>query len=1299
MNKKLLQKLTGIVSAVAVGTSYILPAAALGTEKKAVYDDIVQVIVELYGDPVLAADTGNMGADYLDTYAAKARVQQLENMRHNAFGEILSLYPDAELDFTYDAVFNGFACTLPRELIDEASKLSGIKDIMISKTNQIPSMQTYRELTGINKFCADTDITGKGKVIAVIDTELNLDHEMFSAFEDDSFVKLTKDDIKNAVENRGLNFDIDPDSAYRSSKIPYAVSLINKDDRYAVGSDVEEMFHGTHVCGIAAGNRVDPYDDGDMMSGAAPDAQLIFMAGFDYSPYFGPSIDDSVAVAGIEDAVKLGADVVNLSFGQHCLSTDQEELYGTVLKNADNAGVVVCAAVGNSGTPESDPADVDRSIIDTPGFLDDVFTVAATGVSFDLYNRMELADDTKVYCLASATEEKHGKVKYEFVNCGSGSKEEIEAHDVKGKLVLVENVSFRNDLYETELNAKKAGAAGVLLCSCDNDFHSENQLFDDPDFIAIGTDLSGSKRVLAQTDHHIIVDLDEYTEHEIKGIADFSSIGSVQTLELKPEIAAPGQGVLSASYDGYESMDGTSMATPFAAGCSALAAEYIENKGWKVSGSEKTALVKALLMNTAEKVMLDDIPYSPRRQGAGMVDMNALGNCCVTMTNNGDASVCLGSMLGDEFSFDVTLHNYGDKDVHFKSADLIMISESVEDDEFTYSPILTDKPAVLEHSAVFSTDDISVNAGSEMTFTVNVTLDPDNVNTLDGIFKNGWFAEGYLTLSGAEYCSDISVPITGFHGDWNAAPIIGDDFIEGNTEFMENVMKTPLLGNYLPASVSISEYLNAFMIEDFETASQKMDEATRHRYFISPNQDDIADIMCYNYFGKRTGILKKAYMTGQNGSIIPLLSYENPIYTQEASQIYLDPVYFAEDGDYTLDLEMEPMHSDRDITAQKKSLGITVDTVPPSVSDIKIAEKGGRKILTIKAQDKHPEGIYIIGSSSGDNKGIPFETVQTAINNLDPNSSIIPAGTGVGSVPKNRISSTDLFSFFDDVLYIQPDKYDYDFFDAVPAVPNENGCLTFSYDITDLSDYTITITDRGYNSVTYTENLPFVNSIPSSQRIDKGTLLKDIKVPDHIYNGKIVSKGWEIYNEKTYEWEALPYNTRFTEKYNNRQIRYAVRSEECENYSNPMLLLVNGVSLIKVTVYSDGQVIYCRDQFPSPMNMDLFYSWSPDPFSQITNNTEYRIEMEADGYVTRVMEFDGNNVPSDIDVYLNRLGDINGDGTLNVTDISKAAAHIKSKRSIGEYEQVVADVNCDGKFNITDISKLAARIKGKKVFA
>ena len=60
------------------------------------------------------------------------------------------------------------------------------------------------------------------------------------------------------------------------------------------------------------------------------------------------------------------------------------------------------------------------------------------------------------------------------------------------------------------------------------------------------------------------------------------------------------------------------------------------------------------------------------------------------------------------------------------------------------------------------------------------------------------------------------------------------------------------------------------------------------------------------------------------------------------------------------------------------------------------------------------------------------------------------------------------------------------------------------------------------------------------------------------------------------------------------------------------------------------------------------------------------------------------------------IGDANGDGEINVSDIAVTAAHIKGLKPLNEEQQTAADVNDDGDINVSDIAVLAAHIKGIK---
>lgn len=59
-------------------------------------------------------------------------------------------------------------------------------------------------------------------------------------------------------------------------------------------------------------------------------------------------------------------------------------------------------------------------------------------------------------------------------------------------------------------------------------------------------------------------------------------------------------------------------------------------------------------------------------------------------------------------------------------------------------------------------------------------------------------------------------------------------------------------------------------------------------------------------------------------------------------------------------------------------------------------------------------------------------------------------------------------------------------------------------------------------------------------------------------------------------------------------------------------------------------------------------------------------------------------------------GDLNGDGAVTITDLSKLAVHVKNIKLLEGDSLVQADVNFDGIVNVTDLSLLAAHVKSVK---
>ena len=111
----------------------------------------------------------------------------------------------------------------------------------------------------------------------------------------------------------------------------------------------------------------------------------------------------------------------------------------------------------------------------------------------------------------------------------------------------------------------------------------------------------------------------------------------------------------------------------------------------------------------------------------------------------------------------------------------------------------------------------------------------------------------------------------------------------------------------------------------------------------------------------------------------------------------------------------------------------------------------------------------------------------------------------------------------------------------------------------------------------------------------------------------------------------------------------------------------------------------------------------------VTTDVTYCLETAAPGacslviskenHVTRVYSLTVTDEDVTLDVKLHLIGDITGDGRVNVGDVSKLYAHIRGSTPIDDdYQLLCANVN-GGTLNIGDVSALYAHIKGtKKLF-
>lgn len=243
--------------------------------------------------------------------------------------------------YSYNTILNGVAVDVKYGDLKKIEKLQGVKAVYLANKYYAPKLQpgaapssiTAGESMGFDPLRQE-GLRGKGTVIAVLDTGTMVNHQAFSytAGVENTLTAQRVQALKDSA--RGLNGG----GVYHSTKLPYIYDYADYD------IDVNSTdIHGTAVAGIAAGNNGSDY------YGIASDAQILGMKIFkDGSGY----TDASIYFAAIEDAITLGADVINMSLGStYGFTFDPDLEYSVqnveIMGALKDAGIFLCSAAGN----------------------------------------------------------------------------------------------------------------------------------------------------------------------------------------------------------------------------------------------------------------------------------------------------------------------------------------------------------------------------------------------------------------------------------------------------------------------------------------------------------------------------------------------------------------------------------------------------------------------------------------------------------------------------------------------------------------------------------------------------------------------------------------------------------------------------------------------------------------------------------------------------------------------------------------------------------------------------------------
>ena len=929
---------------------------------------------------------------------SRAQVNALLRTQKSALAQInRAIDARVEPQRQYTTLLNGFSATVTYGQYKAIRKLDCVQSAFISPTFELlPDTANSNRMIGGGSYNT-TGFTGEGMLVAILDTGVDMGHEVFKAAPKSP--SLTQEKLRTLLETYDFQVEsiikgISVSNLYYSAKIPFQFDYGDKDKD---GNPGEKGSHGTHVASTAAGN----VGVNDAVMGVAPQAQIINMNVFKSSG--GASYSD--ILAALEDCILLGVDVANLSLGSDCgyIDYDSEDAFTKslldVFERTGESGVSLAVAAGNAYNAAYGDAfggkalasNPDYGLVSEPSTYGESLSVAAVsngvvnspyvtvgGKNLAYQDSATISDDENAKPFRSLSS--RGSIEYVVVP-NYGAEEDYAGLDLTGKIALVQR---GGGMYyeQKERNAANAGAIGMLVYN-----NVPGMLYmsitDWKIPCAFISQAAGEYMKQQETKTLSVASADALVESPTYGMADFSSWGATPELTLKPEITAPGAGIYAAVPGGYESMDGTSMASPHAAGGMAIVQQALKARDNSMTGAQRKHMTDTLLMSTAHVIYDNDgVPYSPRKQGAGLMSINdavnTRGYLSVVGMERPKLELKDDPAMKGVYTMTFTVHNTGSDTLYYDVTPIVLTDTTesyVNGNQQEFSTI-SGSSRLLPHTFTTNCENnrVSVAPGKTADVTVTVTI-TDEGRTMLAQFPNGSYVEGFVTLTqvaadGSALTDpiDLGLPFLAFYGDWTKAPIMDStdywETLDGSASQAQAYMNTAFSSS---SENTVDTYLGD---NNYTTVPYLAD-----RNAISPNNDDFMDSLTGIYTGllRNTKSLKYT-ITGANGQVYYSKDCEyvgKSIYSYDYYRIVpagvdaeydgIEPWYGTDSHNAklpnntkaTVTIEATLPYGDGVGTNQKHSWSfpITIDTEEPHADNLKVTESEGRYYLSLDVSD------------------------------------------------------------------------------------------------------------------------------------------------------------------------------------------------------------------------------------------------------------------------------------------------------------------------------------------------------------